>query len=59
MDEKELLQHKYNNALRQLGSMSDAFFTAMAQAEMLAAKVAELEKKLAETDAEKQEGDLD
>ncbi len=59
MDEKELLQHKYNNALRQLGSMSDAFFTAMAQAEMLATKVAELEKKLAETDAEKQEGDLD
>lgn len=59
MDEKELLQHKYNNALRQLGSMSDAFFTAMAQAEMLAAKVAELEKKLAEKDATTDEGDLD
>ncbi len=59
MDEKELLQHKYNNALRQLGSALDAYFTAMAQAEILAAKVAELEKKLAETGAEKQEGDLD
>ncbi len=59
MDEKELLQYKYNNALRQLGSMSDAFFTAMAQAEILAAKVAELENKLAEKDATTDEKDLD
>ncbi len=51
----DLLQLKYNAALRQLGSALDAYFTAMAQAEILAAKVAELEKKLVEKDAEKQE----
>lgn len=59
MDEKEILTQKYKNALMQLGNVSDAYFTALAHAELLAARVAELEKQLAEKSDKTETGDLD